>query len=120
MTPRRILTLLLLCTVAFPLFGKERVYKVGGAVKAPVAVSRPEVDYTPCKLKGKHLSGSPIAELIVGSNGRVSEVRLLKGVEPCLDRQFISSLRAWRFRPAMLDGHPVAVQMNFTLLIHYR
>lgn len=97
-----------------------RVYNVGGSVKAPVVVERPPIDYSDCNVEGKRLSGIPIGEAVVGADGRVVSVKLVKGVEPCIDRTFLNNLRAWKFRPGTRNGKPVAVRVNFTLHIHYR
>lgn len=97
-----------------------RVYKVGGEVKAPVVVKRPPIDYSKCELEGKRIAGMPIGEVVVGRNGRVTEVRLVRGVEACIDRTFLQNLRLWEFKPGTLKGKPVAVRMNFTLRIEYR
>jgi TonB family protein len=98
----------------------ERIYSVEGPVKAPVVISRPRIDYSECDLGGKRLSGTPMAEAVIDTRGAVSHAKLVKGVEPCLDRQFLAALHEWKFKPATLDGKPVSVRMNFTLNIHYR
>jgi hypothetical protein len=97
-----------------------RVYNVGGNVKAPVVLKRPPIDYSKCKLEGKRISGIPIGETVVAEDGQVASVKLVKGVEPCIDRTFLQNLRTWKFKPGTLKGKPVAVRMNFTLYIHYR
>ena len=86
-----------------------RVYAVGGGVKAPVVVSRREVDFRRCDLGARQVTGMPAAEVIVNAKGKVASARLRKGVDPCLDRLFLSSLRSWTFQPGTLNGKPVAV-----------
>lgn len=98
----------------------ERIYDIGGPVKAPVVVSRSAIDSSECDVEGKRLFGIPIAEVVVDSRGAVSRAKLVKGVDPCIDQQFLLSLRAWKFRPGTIDGKPVSVRINFTLHIHYR
>jgi hypothetical protein len=105
---------------AFVSAAKVRVFNVGGDVKAPVAVKRPPIDYSVCRLEGKRLSGIPIAEAIIGVDGTVSSAEVVKRVDPCIDRTFLKNLRAWKFKPGTLKREPVAVRMNFTLHIHYR
>ncbi len=96
------------------------MYWVGGEVKAPVVMSKVYPDYSSCRLEGKIMSGIPIAEAVIDAKGRVTHVSLVKGIEPCVDKQFLASLRKWRLKPGTREGEPVAVRMNFTLLIHYR
>lgn len=95
------------------------VYNVGGEVKAPVLISRPEIDYAPCKIERKTRWGIPIAEAVIDASGKVQKAKLIKGVDPCIDRQFLNNLRSWKFRPGTRKGKRVAVRMNFTLHIHY-
>jgi hypothetical protein len=93
---------------------------VGGAVKAPVAVKRPAIEFSECKVEGKRLSGAPVAEAVIAEDGHVANVRLLKGVEPCLDGLIVENFRSWEFKPGTLEGKPVAVRIKFMVYIHYR
>lgn len=46
-------------------------------------------------------------ELVVALDGTVESVRLLGGLQGLGDWLWLSTVKAWQFRPAMKDGHPV-------------
>jgi TonB family protein len=56
--------------------------------------------------------GVVVLFVVVGSNGRVLQAKVAKGVSPDSDRKAIDAVRQWVFKPAMKDGKPVAVQIN--------
>ena len=53
--------------------------------------------------------GTIIIEGVVGEDGRLSQLQLLKGLSPGLDLMTLITLCGWRFKPATLDGRPVQV-----------
>ena len=59
-----------------------------------------------------------VAELLVGIRGEAEDVRLLEPLACAADNQaYFDSVRTWRFRPARLDGQPVAARFTQTLPI---
>jgi TonB family protein len=53
--------------------------------------------------------GTFIAQMIVDKKGRVSDVRILRGLPIELDRAAIKAIQQWCFKPATLRGRPVKV-----------
>lgn len=92
--------------------------RVGGDVKAPVAISRAKPDYTDAARKG-HVTGVVIVEAIVNKQGEVEQVRILKGLPLGLSEEALEAVKKWRFHPGTLNGEPVEViftlTVNFTL-----
>jgi len=86
------------------------VYRIGGGVSQPVPVFRPNPDYFGVR-------GTVIMAVIVGSDGTIREARVVKSLDPRSDQAALESVKRWRFRPAMKDGHPVAIfaqiEVNF-------
>lgn len=91
--------------------------RVGGDVVAPVPVKRVEPDFGPCQ--GQPHSGAPILEAVIDELGVVREVRMLKPVNPCIEKAVVEAIRQWQFRPGTLKGKPVPVVFNMVVLIHY-
>jgi protein TonB len=58
--------------------------------------------------------GLVILEAVIGANGLVESVRVLRGV-PLLDDAAVDAVRQWRFTPALLNGEPVPVVMTVTV-----
>jgi periplasmic protein TonB len=96
----------------------EGPLRVGGDVKAPVAINRAKPDYTESARKG-HITGVVIVEAIVNKQGEVEQVKVLKGLPLGLSEQAIEAVKKWRFHPGTLNGDPVEViftlTVNFTL-----
>jgi periplasmic protein TonB len=96
----------------------EGPLRVGGDVKAPVAVNRAKPDYTDAARKA-HISGVVVVEAVVNKQGEVEQVKVLKGLPMGLSEQAVDAVKKWRFHPGTLNGEPVDVifslTVNFTL-----
>ena len=95
------------------------VYRAGGGVSAPVVVYKVDPGYSEQALRAK-LSGSVLVSLVVGTDGRAQDIRIVRGLGLGLDEKAMDAVTQWRFRPGIKDGHPVPVQatieVNFRLL----
>ena len=64
------------------------------------------------------VQGIVIVEAIIGPDGRVTDVRVLRGIA-LLNAAAMDAVRQWEFTPTLLNGIPVPVIMtvtvNFTL-----
>jgi protein TonB len=60
------------------------------------------------------VEGVVILEAIIGADGRVQEVRVLRS-KPLLDQAAIDAVRQWLFTPTLLNGVPVPVIMTVTV-----
>jgi protein TonB len=60
-----------------------------------------------------HIQGVVILEAIVDRDGRVSEVKVLRSVNPLLDREAELAVRQWRYSPLVLNG----VRERFVLTV---
>ena len=97
---------------------QEGPLRVGGDVKAPVAINRTKPEYTDTARKA-HTTGVVIVEAIVNKQGEVEQVKVLKGLPLGLSEQAVEAVKKWRFKPGTLNGEPVEVifslTVNFTL-----
>jgi len=50
--------------------------------------------------------------MIVTAEGRVRDVKVTKSLDEDLDKQAVSAVSAWRFKPGTKDGRPVAVRLR--------
>ncbi|MCG8456171.1 MAG: energy transducer TonB, partial [Holophagales bacterium] len=50
---------------------------------------------------------------IVDENGDVQNLEVVKGLPFGLDASALETVQTWKFRPATLDGRPVAVYYHF-------
>lgn len=88
--------------------------RVGGNVKAPVAIERVKPDYTDSARKAK-ITGTVIVEAIIDTNGNVRDVRVIKGLPMGLGAQAEEAVKKWKFKPGTLNGDPVSVIFNLTV-----
>ena len=86
---------------------------VGGQVKAPQAISSPEVIY-PEIARQAGVDGNVIVRIVIDTAGKVTEARALSG--PTLLRDAaVKALLQRRYAPSKLDGHPISIVMLVTI-----
>ena len=60
------------------------------------------------------VEGTIIMEAVLDTNGRVTQLRVLKSV-PMLDQAAVNAVQQWRYTPSFYGGHPVSVLMTITV-----
>jgi TonB family protein len=66
--------------------------------------------------------GDVVLRIVIEADGRVGAIEVLRGPDPRFgfDLEAIEAVKQWRYRPALLDGRPVAayarVFVEFTLV----
>jgi TonB family protein len=87
--------------------------------KPPVVIVQHEPEYSQDARKAK-LQGSVLLKIVVSASGQVTDIQVLRPLGMGLDDRAIEAVRQWKFRPATLDGKPVAatatVDVSFRLL----
>jgi len=84
----------------------RRVYELRDGVTAPRAVSRTRVSYT-TEAAAARIQGSVTLKCTVETNGTVSDVAVIRSLDPGLDAEAIKAVRQWRFAPGLRAGDPV-------------
>lgn len=98
-------------TSSRPDAGKPSIFHVGPGVMAPKPLFTPEPKYSDVARYEK-FQGVLVVSVIVGADGNVQSIRLVRALGMGLDESAQSMLQTWRFDPATRDGKPVAVDMN--------
>jgi TonB family protein len=62
----------------------------------------------------QRIQGPVVLDLHIGRDGAIQEVTLVNGA-PLLADAAIAAVKQWRFKPRILDGHPVEMQTRVTL-----
>jgi len=87
-------------------------------VVAPVALSGNARPAYPEDARHKGLQGDVVLKVRISATGEVIAVELIRGEEPFASVA-IAAVRTWRYRPALIDGTPVAftrrVQIPFRI-----
>lgn len=86
---------------------------IGGDVKPARLLSEVAPVY-PIMAKNQHVSGDVVIDALIDANGRVTTMKVISG--PTLLHQAAKdALKQWKYRPASLDGKPVAMHLTVTL-----
>ena len=84
----------------------------------PVRLNSPTPRYTEAA-RANNIQGSVTLRVLVGEDGNVTAVRVVRGLPDGLNEQAIATARLTKFKPAMKDGNPVAywlaLEMPFTI-----
>lgn len=81
----------------------------------PVLLSGPEVTL-PADARRTGVEGTMLVRCLITAAGTVEGCQVLKGV-PLAEAAVVAALQARRYRPALVEGRPVAVHQNFTVHI---
>ena len=71
----------------------------------------------PKDAKAAHIDGTVILKFVIGTNGGVQEVEVVKGILPSLDAEAVRVVRSSpKWRPAIKDGKPVRYTYEFPVI----
>jgi TonB family protein len=93
------------------------IFHVGGGVSPPRVIYQPEPEFSEEARKAKY-QGVCTLGLIVGADGRPSNIRVLSSLGMGLDEKAIEAVKNWKFEPAMKEGHPVRVEIAVEVDFH--
>ena len=94
--------------------GSSDPLRLGGEVRPPQKIYGSGPTYSDKARKAK-INGAVIYEAVVDHEGCVQISRLLQKLHPDLDASAQWALERWVFRPATLNGKPVAVYYTLTM-----
>ena len=98
--------------------GPPGIYSPGKmGVTVPVAIYHPEPSFSDEARKAKQ-QGVVILLVVVGKDGRTYDIRVTQSLGMGLDEKAIEAVSQWRFKPATLNGQPVATQIAVELDFH--
>ncbi len=88
-----------------------RIYHVGGDVSAPQLIFSVDPDYS-AEAKRARYQGVCVISLVVDAEGNPQRVQVVRHLGKGLDQKAVEAVKQYRFKPGMLHGNPVAVQVN--------
>jgi protein TonB len=74
----------------------------------PVSLTQPSLIEYPQQARADGIEGKLVLLVKVGADGLVSDVEVLKSVDPSLDAAAVAAVKTWTFKPALRCGKPVA------------
>jgi TonB family protein len=89
----------------------SQIYQVGGGVSAPSLIFALDPEFTD-EARRANYQGICVVAVIVDSQGSPQRPQVVRHLGMGLDKKAVEAVRGYRFRPAMLYGKPVAVQLT--------
>lgn len=91
----------------------DAVYSPGAlsGVSPPKVIMKEEPDYSEEARKSR-IQGTTVMKLFVDKAGLPQDIQVVRPIGFGLDDRAVSAARRWRFKPAMLKGAPVPVQIS--------
>jgi protein TonB len=94
----------------------DGVVRTGAGVIAPRVIKETKPNYTAAAMRAG-VSGSIMLEAVVGTDGRVRDVRVKRSLdrESGLDDEAIKTVKKWIFEPGTKDGVAVPVLVEIEM-----
>jgi protein TonB len=92
--------------------------RVGGQIKEPTKLKAVPPVYPESAVRAR-VEGVVILECLISPQGRVTEVKVLRGV-PLLESAAVDAVKQWVYTPTLMDGVPVPVLMTVTVRFDLR
>ena len=87
---------------------------ISQGVTGAILVHKVEPVY-PSQAHARHLGGVVVLETTIGEDGKTRDVKIISG-PPLLAEAASQAVNQWRYRPSRLNGKPVAVQKQITIV----
>jgi len=97
---------------------RPSVVRVGGTVQESKLIRRVLPVY-PEITKRARISGDVILEVIVDEEGNVADVKVLRG-HILLVEEAVRAVKQWKYSPTLLNGEPVSVVANVTVIFQLK
>ena len=68
----------------------------------------------------RSVTGPLVLSIVVDENGSPVNIRVARSLGQGWDEQGLAAVRNWRFRPALLDNTPIAVEATVAVSFHLR
>jgi TonB family protein len=94
------------------------IYHLGGGVTNPVPLNSVEAEFSDEARRAKY-QGVVLVGLIVDAQGNPQNIHIVRALGMGLDEKAIEAVRKYKFRPAMKNGKPVAVD-GVTVEVDFR
>lgn len=81
--------------------------------RMPSVVADVRIPYPP-EAKAHKIEGKVVMELLIDADGKVRQAKIISGPGYGLEEAALAAITRFKFRPAEVDGKPVAVKIPFT------
>jgi TonB family protein len=87
------------------------VYHPGGGISTPKIIYSVDPEFSDEARRAKY-QGVVVISLIVDAQGNPQHVHVVRQLGMGLDEKAIEAVKQYKFKPAMMQGHPVPVEIN--------
>jgi protein TonB len=91
----------------------KRIVRVGSSLKAPRQTFSVQPEY-PTLARQAHIGGTVVVNAVIDEHGNVVQARAVNG-HPLLIPAALRAVLQWKYEPTLLNGTPVAVEMEVTV-----
>jgi len=92
-------------------------YVEEGTITEPMRFDGPHPRY-PEQARSEGINGAVVMEVVIGEDGSVREVEVVQSNANVLSEAAVEAVEQWTFKPATLEGVPVAVR--YILTVNFR
>ncbi|MBI5382172.1 MAG: energy transducer TonB [Opitutae bacterium] len=89
----------------------DRIYETREVQTPPQAIHKERPDY-PKELRRRGIAGVGVVLFTVLPDGTVHDAIIVQDTHPSFGSAALACIRHWRFKPALIDGNPVACRMS--------
>jgi TonB family protein len=95
--------------------GNLQVYRGDQVTRHAVPLVRTPPKY-PARLRDAGVQGEATIDFIVMSDGSVAQPTVFAATDPRFGDAAVACVKTWKFKPAQVDGKPVAVRMHVPIV----
>ncbi|PYU28512.1 MAG: hypothetical protein DMG31_19980 [Acidobacteria bacterium] len=88
----------------------------GGQLQQPKLLSSVAAAYPPFA-RAQRVQGEVTIDALIDATGKVAETKVISG-NALLQKAAVDSLRLWKYQPALLNGEPIPIHINVTIVFH--
>jgi TonB family protein len=59
-----------------------------------------------------------VVAMTVDATGKPSDLKIVQSISPSMDKNVLTAVSQYRFRPGTLDGSPASIPMNLEVTLH--
>lgn len=103
---------------------QAQLHRIGSDTLPPVPIEQAQPQSaenqqtTQSTEKPKVKEGTAMLALVVGIEGKVRDVHVVRSLGIAFDQKAIEAVQQWKFLPARMNGLPVPVQINVEVNVH--
>ncbi len=82
-------------------------------------ISMPQPEFTD-EARRKKINRNVVLSIVVGTDGKVRDAEVKKGLDKGLDKESVKTVKTWTFQPAVKDGQSVPVRIDVEVTFRVR